>query len=318
MDQGSGVDSLDELKSSRSVCGKNFPNFEMLDAKIASALNKIIQNSQFKKKVSLEEQKAQKEDRLLRGRQIAFMIYDYFREHSVCTHFPKDPNCEICLKTKITRVSCRKRTGTVVPRAENFGDFITAEHKVLSEENESRNNHRCRGGTRLGNPVVTVVPLQNKNFSRDPQEPNEFPGASKETKKSLTLSFGKSCEGLSWNHCTSTPHRSETNVIAEGAVRRIKEETSAVLLQSGLDFEWWADSMECHCYLRNIQDKLSVRKTPYERRFGMPFNGPAIPFGAMVEYHPTSAKDQSRLHQFGSKVSFSAMHHTREESGKET
>ena len=51
----------------------------MLDAKIASALNKIIQNSYFKKKVSLEEQKAQKEDRFLRGRQIAFMIYDNFR-----------------------------------------------------------------------------------------------------------------------------------------------------------------------------------------------------------------------------------------------
>ena len=59
------VDSMDELKSSRSVAGKKFPNFEMLDAKIASALNKIIQNSQFKKKVSLEEQKAQKEDRFL-------------------------------------------------------------------------------------------------------------------------------------------------------------------------------------------------------------------------------------------------------------
>ena len=53
------VDSLEELKSSRSVCA----NFEMLDAKFASALNKIIQNSQLKKKVSLEEQKAQKEDR---------------------------------------------------------------------------------------------------------------------------------------------------------------------------------------------------------------------------------------------------------------
>ena len=57
----------------------NFPNFEMLDAKIASALNKIIQDSQFKKKVSLEEQNVQKEDWFLRGRQIAFMIYDYFR-----------------------------------------------------------------------------------------------------------------------------------------------------------------------------------------------------------------------------------------------
>ena len=57
------VDSLDELKSSRSVYGKNFPNFEMLDAKIASGLNKIIQNFEFKKKVILEEQKTQKEGR---------------------------------------------------------------------------------------------------------------------------------------------------------------------------------------------------------------------------------------------------------------
>ena len=70
------VDSMEELKSSRSVSGTNFPNFEMLDARIASSLNKIIQNSYFKKKVSLEEQRAQKEDRFLRGRQIAYMIYD--------------------------------------------------------------------------------------------------------------------------------------------------------------------------------------------------------------------------------------------------
>ena len=47
---------------------------------------------------------------------------------------------------------------------------------------------------------------------------------------------------------------------------------------------------------------LSDGKTPYERRFGMPFNGPVTPFGAMVEHHPISAKDQSRLHQFGAKV----------------
>ena len=74
------VDSVAESKSSRTIQGyTHFPNFEMLDAGIASALNKIIHNSYFKKKVSLEEQKAQKEDRFLRGRQIACMIYDYFR-----------------------------------------------------------------------------------------------------------------------------------------------------------------------------------------------------------------------------------------------
>ena len=60
--------------------------------------------------------------------------------------------------------------------------------------------------------------------------------------------------------------------------------------------------MECYCYLRTIQEKISDRKTPYERRFGMPFNGPVMPFGAMVECHPISAKDLSRLHQYGAKV----------------
>ena len=51
---------------------------KLLDAKIASALNRIIQNTRFKKKVSLEEMKAHKEDRFLRGRQIAYQIYEYF------------------------------------------------------------------------------------------------------------------------------------------------------------------------------------------------------------------------------------------------
>ena len=51
----------------------------------------------------------------------------------------------------------------------------------------------------------------------------------------------------------STPHKSETNGIVDRKVRRIKEGTSAVLLQSGPDNEWWEDSMECYWYLRNTQ-----------------------------------------------------------------
>ena len=72
------VDSVDELRSSSSTRGISMPNFEVLDARIASALNKIIHNSHFKRRISLEEHKAQKQDRFLRGRQIAYLIYDYF------------------------------------------------------------------------------------------------------------------------------------------------------------------------------------------------------------------------------------------------
>ena len=51
------VDSVDDLKSSSSIRGISMPNFEVLDARIASALNKIIHNSHFKRRISLEEQK---------------------------------------------------------------------------------------------------------------------------------------------------------------------------------------------------------------------------------------------------------------------
>ena len=63
-------------------------------------------------------------------------------KHSIFTHLQKDRNCDICLRTKITRASCRRLAGTVVPKAENFGDLITADHKVLSEGCESRHTRK--------------------------------------------------------------------------------------------------------------------------------------------------------------------------------
>ena len=122
----------------------------------------------------------------------------------------------------------------------------------------SKQSSICNRGAGLGNPVVTVVPVQNQKLLR------KHKGACKSSWSQIgkkSLEFGKACEDLSWNHCTSTPHRSETNGIAERAVRRVKEGTSAVLLQSGLDENWWADFMECYTYLRNMQDLLSDGET---------------------------------------------------------
>ena len=163
-----------------------------------------------------------------------------------------------------------------------------------------------------------------KIFPGDPEEPMKFLEPTRKPKviySDSSLEFGKSCEDLSWNHCTSTPHRSEINGIGERAVRRSKEGTSAVLLQSGLDKEWWTDSVGCYCYLRNIQDLLSDGKTPHERRFGKPLKGPVLLFGAMVDYHPISAndlRDYIRLVPKSCQVYSSVMSCMRWESGKET
>ena len=72
--------SIDDLMTSQSIEGRrDFPDFELLDARITSALRKIIINTSFKRRVSVEEQRAQKKNRFLRGRQIAYMIYDHFQ-----------------------------------------------------------------------------------------------------------------------------------------------------------------------------------------------------------------------------------------------
>ena len=84
-------------------------------------------------------------------------------KHSVYTHFPKDRNCEICKRTKITRAPCRRRNGEAVPRAVNFGDLITADHKVLSDNCESRNNHRYAVVVQdLATQWIQAYPCKNK------------------------------------------------------------------------------------------------------------------------------------------------------------
>ena len=50
--------NIDDLMPSQSIEGKDFPDFYMLDAKTAFALRKIISNSNFRRRVSVEEQRS--------------------------------------------------------------------------------------------------------------------------------------------------------------------------------------------------------------------------------------------------------------------
>ena len=136
-------------------------------------------------------------------------------KHSVHTHFLKDRNCEICERTKITRAPCRRRNGGAVLRAENFGDLITADHKVLSEGCESRNSHRYAVVVQdLATQWIQSYPCKTKTSQDTLRSLQKFLEPNRKPKVIYTdnsLESGKACEGLSWNHCASTPHRSETS-----------------------------------------------------------------------------------------------------------
>ena len=191
------------------------------------------------------------------------------RKHSIKTHVQKDRSCDVCLRTTKTKASCRRRTGEATSSRkvcwlENRGSQSPQWGEWIQRQPPSR----CRGARRCYS-MDSILSVQNKIFTRDGKnllkflEPARIP---KVVCADSPMEFGRACEVLSWNHRTSTPHRSE----AKRAVRRAKEGTSAALPQSGQDERWWPDSWKCYCHLWSVQDLLADGKTPPERQFGKP------------------------------------------------
>ena len=150
---------------------------------------------------------------------VLLMNYQWSREqkwnqvrvsNGVYTHFPKNPNCDVCLKTIMTTASCRRRAGTVVPRAENFGDLITADHKILSEESESRNNHRYAVVAQdLATQWLQSYLCKTKTSQETQKSLMKFLEPTRKPKVIYTdssLEFGKACVELSWNRIVRQRH----------------------------------------------------------------------------------------------------------------
>ena len=198
------------------------------------------------------------------------------------------------------RAHCRRRTNDAVPRAEKFSHLITADHKVLNEEGESQNNHLYAVVVQdLATQWIQSYPCKTKTTKKTEKSLRKFLEPLQKPKDIHTdnsLEFGESCEKLSWNHGTSTPHRCETNGIATKSTWRNFSRTDTIRIG------WKMVGWSCGMLLLPAKCPGRGANSPNERRVGKTFKGPVILFGAMVEYHPIWTRDQSRLHQFGKKV----------------
>ena len=225
------------------------------------------------------------------------------------THFPKDPNCPVCNSCKRNRAYCKSKVHGEpddLPEPQKFADAVTADHKILNEDDESRKQDRVAlivldrftkwlQGYAAKSKAHDEVMRDLQRFLGPQVKPQHvFTDNSKE--------FIKALEELNWPHDTSTPNRPQTNGIIERCVRVVKEGTSCVMVQSGLADKWWPEAMNCFCFLRNATLVLDTGVTPYKNRFGSDFSGPLIPFGAEIEYYPITSKLKAKQHAFGDKM----------------
>ena len=90
--------------------------------------------------------------------------------------------------------------------------------KVVNLETITDVQSWCRTWPPNGSSRIRVKTKTSQETQRSLQKFLEQDRKPKVIYTDNSLEFGKACEDLSWNHCTSTPHRSETSGIAERAV----------------------------------------------------------------------------------------------------
>ena len=102
---------------------------------------------------------------------------------------------------KYQRALCRKRTGNQVLVADKFGDLTTADHKVLNEGGDSRNNHRYPVMEQdLATQWIQSGSCKTKTSQETERDLGKFLEPSEKPRVIYTdnsLEFGKSCEDLS-------------------------------------------------------------------------------------------------------------------------
>ena len=196
------------------------------------------------------------------------------QKHSQMNHAVLAPCCEVCVKAKGTGAQHRRQTNKELAKQEQYGPRIYSDFFYISEEGVSTPMLALRF-SRSGRMAATALEQKGLTqcgvtfFAGFIQQTgvrmfiNKSDGsqAPKVVYTDNSMEFGKACEVLSWSHRMSSLHRSETNGIAERAVRRVKECTSAVLPQSGQDERWWSDSMECYCSRPPDRCENAIRKT---------------------------------------------------------
>ena len=121
-----------------------------------------------------------------------------FRKHSILLIFQRTDIATYALRTTNTRSPCRRLHEGTIPRAEIFGDSITADHKVLIGEGVSRNNHRYAVVVQdLATQWIQSFPCKTKTSQETEKSLRKLLEPSQKLKVNYTdnsLEFGESCE----------------------------------------------------------------------------------------------------------------------------
>ena len=167
------------------------------------------------------------------------------------THHPKHPACPVCQCCKMQRARCARKHDAHSDDPQMFGDGVTADHIIIPADWESYQKDRAvcvildRGTGWIG-----AYPCKTKNAEDTKSCFQHFLGSviPKKVYTDGSHEFKNALKSLGLPHDVATPHRPQTNGIAERAVKRILEGARCLLKQSGLPEYFWPDAVRCFSF----------------------------------------------------------------------
>ena len=196
------------------------------------------------------------------------------------THRPNNPYCKICQRAKMLAPRARKRSGSSTIQSKAFGVHITIDHVVTRDL-------RDRG---LENEKVTfVVKDVFSKFRYVYPSPTKAPELKDAVKR------------MKFRHNTSRAYVDENKAVIEREIRTVLEGTRANLTQAGLPDSLWPYTAQHHAMALNTTKRLDVARIPWEDRYGTPFDGLMVPFGAKVLFWNNPKQNITKASKFAPK-----------------
>ena len=117
--------------------------------------------------------------------------------------------------------------------------------------------------------MVSKLPCKTKTSQATARNLRKFLNLEENTKVIHTddsLEFGRSLWRLPMESLNGYTSSTGDEWNCRKSSEKSQEGTLSILVQSGLDELWSAESLKCYCFLRNVQDLSADEKTPYQGR----------------------------------------------------
>ena len=207
------------------------------------------------------------------------------------SHRFKNPYCQACVRGKMRHLYTKK--GAFQRELKEWGDVVTLDFVFPEDQMDDDFVVKMLTVKDIYTNFIGAYPVDTRSEVNVRNALKFFVGDRK-----IKLLYGdnaeefeRAAETLEIPFDNSVPNRKQTNAIVERTNLYLKDQVATCLVAAGLPPCYWEFALRCYTLLHNTE-KVNGQ-TPWELTFGEEFQGKRIPFGALVNFKPTSSRKLS-------------------------